>query len=44
MKSKVFERILNDINSKPIWFKFKLWLKIEIVTLKTLGIKKYLKL
>jgi len=44
MRSEVFQRVLDDYKSKPLFYRFKIWLKNEIYVIKCLGITKYLKL
>jgi hypothetical protein len=44
MRSKVFQRILDEIESKPWWYRFRLNLKVEWLTFKSLGFMKYFKL
>jgi hypothetical protein len=43
MRSEIFQKVLDNINSKSWWYKFKLNLKIEYAVLKTLGLINYFK-
>jgi hypothetical protein len=42
MRSKVFQKVLDNIESKSFWYKLKLKLKVELHCIKVLGIKKYI--
>jgi hypothetical protein len=43
MRSKIFQSVIDDMNSKPWWYKFKVKLKLRCVVLKTLGLTNYFK-
>jgi hypothetical protein len=42
MRSKVFQKVLDNIENKSFWYRFKLKLKVELHCIKVLGIKKYI--
>lgn len=44
MRSKIFQAVLDDIQSESWWYRLKLKLRLKIYTLKLLGVAKYLKL
>lgn len=41
MRSKIFQKVLDDFNSKPFYIKWKILIRVEFTTFKTLGFKKY---
>lgn len=43
MRSKVFQRILNDMDKDPWWVKLKRWFVVEYYVIKCLGLIKYFK-
>jgi hypothetical protein len=43
MRSKVFQRILDDIDKDPWWVKLKRWFVVEYYVIKCLGLIKYFK-
>ncbi len=43
MRSKVFQRILDDMDKDPWWVKLKRWFVVELHIIKCLGIVKYIK-
>ena len=43
MKSKIAERIINNYKTKPWYYKFRIWIRIEFNIIKCLGIVNYLK-
>jgi hypothetical protein len=42
MRSKVFQKVLDNIESKSFWYKLKLKIKVELHCIKILGIRKYI--
>ena len=43
MRSKVFQRILHDMDKDPWWVKLKRWFVVEYYVIKCLGLIKYFK-
>jgi hypothetical protein len=43
MRSKVFQRILDDMDKDPWWVKLKRWFVVEYYVIKRLGLIKYFK-
>jgi len=43
MRSKGVQRLLDEYNSKPFWYRFKIDLKNELYVIKRLGLLKYIK-
>jgi hypothetical protein len=44
MRSKVLQRVLDDFDSKSWWYKLRVKIKIELYSIKCLGLSKYLKI
>jgi hypothetical protein len=42
MRSKVFQKVLDNIENKSFWYRFKLKMKVELHCIKVLGIRKYI--
>jgi hypothetical protein len=42
MRSKTFQRVLNDLNAKPWYYKLKIKIKLELYCILTLGLKRYI--
>lgn len=42
MRSKTFQRILDEMKKDPWWVKLKRWFVVECYVIKCLGIIKYL--
>ena len=43
MRSKVFQRVLDNMKKDPWLVKLKRWFKVELHVIKCLGIVKYIK-
>lgn len=43
MRSKIVQRILDDMEKDPWYVKLKRWFKVECHVIKCLGLKKYIK-
>lgn len=44
MRSKIFQKVLDDYNSKPFYYKIKVELKLLYYIIKTIGLVKFLKI
>ncbi len=44
MRSKIFQQVLDDIEKKSWFYRFKLAFKLELYVIKCLGVSKYISL
>jgi hypothetical protein len=44
MRSQTFQNILDQMEKDHWWVKLKRWFRIELYVIKSLGIKKYIKI